>query len=46
LTRIESHAFYYCSSLKSITIPHHVQILCSYCFSYCNSISSVSFETE
>jgi hypothetical protein len=46
LTRIESCAFSLCSSLKSITIPRHVQILCSYCFWHCNSLSSISFETE
>jgi hypothetical protein len=46
LTRIESKALLYCSSLKSITIPRHVQILYSSCFSYCNSLSSISFEIE
>jgi hypothetical protein len=46
LARIESEAFYSCSSPKSITIPRHVQILCSECFSYYTSLSSISFETE
>jgi Pyruvate/2-oxoacid:ferredoxin oxidoreductase delta subunit len=32
--------------ITSMLIPHHVQILCSSCFSYCNSLSSISFETE
>jgi hypothetical protein len=32
--------------ILSITIPHHVQILCSECFSYCNSLSPISFETD
>jgi hypothetical protein len=40
---IESNAFSSCSSLKSITIPRHVQILCSGCFSYCEPLSSISF---
>jgi hypothetical protein len=46
LARIESNAFSDCSSLKSITIPRHVQILCSECFSDCKSLSLISFETE
>jgi hypothetical protein len=46
LTRIESKAFYSCSSLNSITIPRYVQILCSSCFSYCESLSSISFMTD
>jgi hypothetical protein len=46
LTHIESNAFYGCSSLKSITISRHVQILCSGCFYYCKSFSSISFETN
>jgi hypothetical protein len=45
LTRIESTASSF-SSLKSITIPRHVQILCSECFSHCASLSSISFERE
>jgi hypothetical protein len=44
--RIESDAFYSCSSLKSIKIPYHVQILCSGCFAYCKSLSSISFEID
>jgi hypothetical protein len=46
LTRVESDAFSSCSSLKSFTIPRHVQILCSYCLSSCKSLSSISFDTE
>jgi hypothetical protein len=46
LTRIESQAFLSCSSLRSITIPRHVQIICSKCFSHCHSLSSISFETD
>jgi hypothetical protein len=46
LTRIESDAFSSCSSLKSITIPRRVQILCSSCFLWCNSLSSVSFKPK
>jgi hypothetical protein len=29
-----------------VTIPCHVQILCSFCVSDCKSLSSISFETE
>jgi uncharacterized membrane protein len=32
--------------IASITIPRHVQILCSECFSHCNSLSSISFGTD
>jgi hypothetical protein len=32
LIPIESQAFWGCSSLKSITIPRNVQIICSECF--------------
>jgi hypothetical protein len=35
LTWLESNAFYSCSSFTLITIPCHVQILCSFCFSNC-----------
>jgi hypothetical protein len=34
------------SSLKSITILRHVQILCSDCFSHSDSLSSISFEMD
>jgi hypothetical protein len=46
LTHIESQTFSFCSSLKSITIPRHVQILCSECFASCHSLSSISFEID
>jgi hypothetical protein len=32
--------------IASVTIPRHVQILCSSCFSYYNSLSSISFESD
>jgi hypothetical protein len=32
--------------IQSITIPRHVQIRCSSCFSNCKSISSIEFETD
>jgi hypothetical protein len=32
--------------IKHITIPRHVQILCSSCFSYRNSLSLISFESD
>jgi hypothetical protein len=32
--------------IMSITIPRHVQILCSFSFSDCYSLSSVTFETD
>jgi hypothetical protein len=32
--------------IKHITIPRHVQILCSSCFSDCDSLSSISFESD
>jgi hypothetical protein len=45
LTRIGGHAFKR-ALIISITIPRHVQIVCSFCFSSCNSLSSISFETD
>jgi hypothetical protein len=45
VTRIGDRAFQECP-IKSIAIPHHVQILCSYCFPYCKSLSSISFEKD
>jgi hypothetical protein len=45
LIRIESEAFSN-SSLRSITIPRRVQMLCPECFSGCRSLSSISFENE
>jgi hypothetical protein len=32
--------------ITSMSIPHHVQILRSSCFSSCKSLSSISFETN
>jgi hypothetical protein len=46
LTCIKSYSFSSSSSLKSFTIPRHLQIFCSYCFSYCELLSSISFNTE
>jgi hypothetical protein len=34
------------SSLKSIIVPRHVQILCSSRLSWCTSLSLISFETD
>jgi hypothetical protein len=45
LTPIEQNAFSE-SDVEAIAIPHHVQILCSFCFSSCRSLSSVSFEVD
>jgi hypothetical protein len=44
VTRIDTCAFK--NVLISITIPRHVQILCSSSFSSCDSLSSLSFETD
>jgi hypothetical protein len=46
LTRIKSKVFWGYASLKSISIPRRVQILCSECFSNCYSLSSISFEID
>jgi hypothetical protein len=43
---IESNAFLACPLYTSITIPRHVQILCSGCFSYCEPLSLISFERD
>jgi hypothetical protein len=39
-------AFDDCSSLTSVTIIRHAQILCSFCFLECDSLSSISFERD
>jgi hypothetical protein len=46
LSGIKSFAFFTCSSIKSITIPRHVQIFCSECFHDCRSLPSISFQVE
>jgi hypothetical protein len=45
ITQIDRRAFA-SSSLTSITILRHVQILCSSCFAKCKSLSSISFEID
>jgi hypothetical protein len=45
LTQIDPCAFAK-RRVPSITIPRHVQILCSECFLKCKSLSSISFETQ
>jgi hypothetical protein len=45
LSRIESHAFWDCSSLSSICIPLRVEILCKSCFGKCQALSVVTFRS-
>ncbi|MCD8373140.1 MAG: leucine-rich repeat protein [Clostridia bacterium] len=43
-TSIGTYAFYYSTSLTSITIPSSVTSIGSYAFRYCTSLTSVTFE--
>ena len=42
MTSIGNGAFYYCSSLTSITIPNGVTSIGDYAFSYCSSLTSIT----
>ncbi len=41
---IVDNAFYYCSSITSITIPSSVTSIGSYAFQYCSRLTSITFE--
>jgi hypothetical protein len=44
-TQLSESAFSSCSSLKSISIPVHVEVLGDHCFSSYSSLAEVSFES-
>lgn len=38
-----NRAFYYCSSLETVTLPNSITNLGTYCFAYCESIKNIVF---
>jgi hypothetical protein len=46
VTSIGGYAFYYCTSLTSVTIPNSVTSIGSYAFCDCSSLSSVTIGTN
>lgn len=45
LERIESRAFFACTSLRHLTIPPSVQVIGKRAFSHCSSLESITFFT-
>ncbi len=43
---IYKYAFYYCTSLTSITIPNGVTLIDEYAFYYCTSLTSIAIPNE
>ena len=46
VTSIEDYAFYYCTSLTSVTIPNSVTSIGTMAFSNCNSLTSIVVEKD
>jgi len=44
VTKIESHAFYNCTSLNNITIGNNVTNIMDHAFNYCTGLVNVTFE--
>ena len=46
VTSIGEHAFYYCYSLTSVTIPSSVTSIGNYAFGWCESLTSVTIPSS
>ncbi|MBR5506860.1 MAG: leucine-rich repeat protein [Clostridia bacterium] len=42
ITNVGNYAFFYCSSLKNISLPESISVIGTYAFAYCSSLKSIN----